>query len=93
MYTRNQNINMAPELQGHHQPVAIVGMSCRFAGEASSPSALWKLCEKGKTAWSPIPPERFDTRSFYHPDKGKLGRVSSMLPDNYITTASSLQTQ
>lgn len=59
-------------------PVAIIGMSCRFAGDATSPSKLWDLCVNGKDSWSPIPPERFDGKSHYDKKKGKLGRVSDI---------------
>ncbi|KAI1408612.1 polyketide synthase [Hypoxylon sp. FL1857] len=56
------------------EPIAIVGISSRFAGGASTPSKLWELCASGKGGWSPIPADRFDARSFYHPEKGRKGR-------------------
>jgi Beta-ketoacyl synthase, N-terminal domain len=56
-------------------PVAIIGMSCRFAGEATSPSKLWELCAAGKGAWTPIPSNRWDAKSLYDAKKGKTGRV------------------
>ncbi|KAI5203359.1 putative polyketide synthase [Aureobasidium subglaciale] len=31
-------------------PIAVVGMACRFAGEATSPERLWKLCAEAKSA-------------------------------------------
>jgi hypothetical protein len=60
-------------------PIAIIGMSCRFGGDATSPSKLWDLCVSGKDSWSPIPAERFDGKSHYNKTKGKLGRVSYTL--------------
>jgi len=57
-------------------PIAIVGMACRFGGDATSPSKLWELCTSGKDSWSPIPAERFDVKSWYHPDNQKPGKVS-----------------
>lgn len=56
-------------------PVAIIGMSCRFAGEATSPSKLWDLCIAGKDAWSPIPSDRWDSNFLNDKKKGKSGRV------------------
>ncbi|KAH7143722.1 hypothetical protein EDB81DRAFT_935118 [Dactylonectria macrodidyma] len=44
-------------------PIAIVGMSCRFGGDATSPAKLWELCATGKDSWSPIPAERFTGRN------------------------------
>ena len=58
-------------------PIAIIGMACRFPGDASSPEKLWDLCAKGRSAWSPIPESRFHAESWYHPDKGHLGTVCS----------------
>lgn len=58
-------------------PIAIVGISAKFGGSATNASKLWDMIAGGETAWSPIPKERFDVKSFYHPDKDRLGRVSA----------------
>lgn len=47
--------------QPRTMPVAIVGMSCQFSGEATSASKLWDMCAAGRDGWSPIPPERFES--------------------------------
>ncbi|KAK3167454.1 Squalestatin tetraketide synthase clz2 [Lepraria neglecta] len=54
-------------------PIAIVGMSCRFPGDATSPEKLWKLCAEAKSAWSEVPSESFNQKAFYHPQAEKLG--------------------
>lgn len=56
-------------------PIAIVGMSCRFAGGANNPSKLWDLISGSEDAWSPIPKDRFDALSLYHPDQQRTDRV------------------
>jgi len=48
------------------EPIAVVGVGCRFAGEAKSPSALWDLLRKPTDASRDLT-DRFDTASFYHP--------------------------
>ncbi|KKK24815.1 hypothetical protein P175DRAFT_0548914 [Aspergillus ochraceoroseus IBT 24754] len=68
------NGHAEPSASSSSFPVAIVGMSCRFGGDATSPSKLWELCAEGKDSWSPIPTERFDGKSLYDRKKGKLGR-------------------
>ncbi|KAL2833622.1 polyketide synthase [Aspergillus pseudoustus] len=49
-------------------PIAIIGMSCRFAGGVDSPESLWGLISQGRSAWSEIPKERYNQDAFYHPD-------------------------
>ncbi|KAF2800561.1 ketoacyl-synt-domain-containing protein [Melanomma pulvis-pyrius CBS 109.77] len=56
-------------------PIAIIGMSCRFAGGATDPEKLWQLCAEGRTGWSEIPEDRFNIDGHYHPR-----------PDNLNTT-------
>lgn len=47
--------------------MAIVGMSCRFPGGANSPSQLWSMLSEGRSAWSPVPNERFNENAFHNP--------------------------
>ncbi|WP_437681732.1 amino acid adenylation domain-containing protein [Sorangium sp. So ce131] len=42
---------------GRQEPVAIVGIGCRFPG-ASGPEAFWELLQKGGDAIRALPPER-----------------------------------
>ena len=57
-------------------PIAIVGLSCRFPGDATSPAKLWRLCAEGRSAWSEIPEDRFNRHAFYHPQSDNHGTVS-----------------
>ncbi|KAL9127721.1 MAG: hypothetical protein Q9217_003451 [Psora testacea] len=62
----------------HSCPIAIVGMSCKFAGDATNASKFWDLCVSGKDSWSPIPSYRFNAEALYHPDGLKPGRVGCL---------------
>ena len=64
-------------------PIAIVGMACRFAGDATSPEKLWDLCASGRDACSQIPGSRFDVKSLYNADREKPGRVC--IPNKALT--------
>nr|A0A3G1DJH7.1 RecName: Full=Squalestatin tetraketide synthase; Short=SQTKS; AltName: Full=Highly reducing polyketide synthase 1; Short=HR-PKS 1; AltName: Full=Squalestatin S1 biosynthesis cluster protein pks1 [Phoma sp. MF5453]AMY15057.1 tetraketide synthase MF-SQTKS [Phoma sp. MF5453] len=61
----------------HHEdatiPIAIIGMSCRFPGNATSPEKLWELCAEGRSAWSKIPKSRFRQEGFYNPNAERVG--------------------
>lgn len=46
------------------QPVAIVGMSCRFPG-ANSPEAFWSLLQNGVSAIGGIPSDRWNISNYY----------------------------
>src|SRR4051812_24718819 len=40
------------------EPIAIVGMSCPYPGEAGSPEDLWRLVADGRDAIGPAPTDR-----------------------------------
>ncbi len=45
------------------EPLAIVGMSCRFPGSAKTPDALWQLARRRMDAVSEMTPERWEART------------------------------
>lgn len=49
------------------EPIAIIGMSCRFPGKANTPESFWQLMYHGIDAITEIPAERWSTTD-YIPD-------------------------
>ncbi|WP_394851193.1 type I polyketide synthase [Pendulispora rubella] len=45
--------------QAKHEPMAIVGMGCRYPGGADSPGAFWSLLENGVDAITEVPRTRW----------------------------------
>ena len=57
------------------EPIAIIGMGCRFPGGANSPEEFWRLLHDGVDAISEVPPDRWDVTSIYDPQPGVPGKV------------------
>ncbi len=64
------------ELDKTKEPIAIVGMSCRFPG-APNLDAYWKLLDGGVDAISEVPPDRWDIDAYYDPDPDVAGKMST----------------
>lgn len=59
------------------QPIAIVGMACRFPGGSDTPAAYWSLLRSGGCAITETPPHRWDVEEFYDPDPRAPGKMYS----------------
>ena len=69
---------MAERIVGSsREPIAIVGIGCRFPGDADSPAAFWRLLCDGRDAIRPVPADRWLADAFFDPEPGKPGRTNS----------------
>ncbi|MEU6239180.1 beta-ketoacyl synthase N-terminal-like domain-containing protein, partial [Kitasatospora sp. NPDC047058] len=56
------------------EPLAIVGMACRFPGGARTPEEFWQLLASGGDAVGAFPTDRgWDLEGFYDPERGNAG--------------------
>ncbi|MFF8563316.1 SDR family NAD(P)-dependent oxidoreductase, partial [Streptomyces albidoflavus] len=59
---------------GADEPVAIVGIACRYPGGADSPEALWRLLAEGRDAVGGFPTDRgWDTATLFGDDPDRVG--------------------
>lgn len=56
-----------------HEPIAVIGMACRFPGGSDSPSKLWDLLRSPRDLSKRIPADRFDITGFYHSNGAQHG--------------------
>ena len=64
-----------PQYGDEQEPIAIIGLSLRFAQDATTPEAFWNMMCEGRSGMTEVPKERFNIDAYYHPDVDRLGSV------------------
>ena len=59
------------------EPIAIIGIGCRFPGGANNPDSFWQLLKQGIDAITEIPGDRWNADQFYDPDPTTCGKINS----------------
>ncbi|KAI1496579.1 putative polyketide synthase [Biscogniauxia marginata] len=57
------------------EPIAIIGMGCRWPGGVRSPSQLWDLLKEERDGWAEFSPDRINVEGFYHPNGRRPGSM------------------
>src|SRR5262245_22530216 len=57
------------------EPIAVVGLGCRFPGTATGPDAYWAVLRDGIDAISEVPRDRWDIDAYYDPDPDAPGKM------------------
>ena len=69
-------VTMTPAAALTNDPIAIIGMSCRFP-KAADPETFWQLMRNGEDAIKEVPVDRWDVDAFYEPDVGVRGKTNT----------------
>ncbi|KAI6355517.1 hypothetical protein MCOR25_008163 [Pyricularia grisea] len=59
-------------IDNDERSMAIIGLSCRFPGQAKDLDGFWELLSKGISAHSTVPKDRFNIEAFYAGSGGGL---------------------
>ncbi len=73
---------MRAELDEHErrcsEPLALVGIGCRFPGGADTPESFWELLRDGVDAITKIPSDRWDRDAYFDPSVETPGKMSTL---------------
>ncbi|KAH0494008.1 hypothetical protein TgHK011_000645 [Trichoderma gracile] len=66
--------SLGPDSQSRwaSEPIAIIGMSSKFAGDATNTDKLWQMLAEGRSGWTEFPDSRFRSEGVYHPNNERL---------------------
>ena len=63
--------------QGDTEPIAVVGVGCRFPGDVNNPEQYWQLLRDGRDGVVRVPEQRWDADAYYSPDHTVPGTICS----------------
>ena len=65
------------KFSGKKDPIAIVGIGCRFPGGADDPESFWRLLINQSDAIREIPPDRWNVAKHFYPEPNTPGKTYS----------------
>ena len=71
--------------KGIIEPIAVVGMGCRFPGDVNTPDQYWDLLRAGRSGIVRVPANRWDADAFYSDDNSVPGTICTR-DGGFITT-------
>lgn len=73
----NEQPSAGPPKSVKKEPIAIVGIGCRFPGNINNPDEFWTALRQGFDAITDIPEERWHIDAFYDPNPNKAGKIKA----------------
>jgi phthiocerol/phenolphthiocerol synthesis type-I polyketide synthase B len=71
--------------KGDTEPIAVVGMGCRFPGGVNNPDEYWQLLQEGRSGIVRVPSERWDADAYYNEDHTLAGTICTR-EGGFLTT-------
>ena len=63
--------------QAQAEPIAVVGLGCRYPGDVGDADSYWQLLQDGRDAIGEVPPDRWDVDAYYDADPAASGKIST----------------
>lgn len=57
------------------EPIAIIGMGCRFPGGAHDPESFWQILHQGIDTITEVPASRWDAAAYYDSNPDTPGKM------------------
>src|SRR5579864_1644942 len=73
----HRNSDGLPGAAPKKQPIAIIGIGCRFPGGGNDPQSFWEILENGIDAITQVPAERWNLEAFFDPEGDQPGKTPS----------------
>lgn len=77
MMNSNTRSRRNSNAQSSGEPIAIIGLGCRFPGGSDDWRSYWNMLEQGVDAISETPEDRWNLQKFYCPDAARPGKTQS----------------
>ncbi|MXN82708.1 amino acid adenylation domain-containing protein [Burkholderia sp. 4812] len=74
---RQRRAEIAALRSDRNEPIAVIGMACRFPGRSDTPDAFWQLLDGARDAVTEVPGERWDIDRYYDPDPATPGKMAT----------------
>ena len=66
---------MRARLEGFQEPIAVIGLGCRFPGGVRDAQSYWQLLQTGQDAIAVVPADRWDADAYYAADPDAPGKI------------------
>jgi microcystin synthetase protein McyG len=70
---------LAAARQERNEPIAVIGLACRFPGDAATPDDYWRLLAQGVNAIREVPHGRWDVNALYDANPEAAGKMMTKM--------------